>query len=497
MLVSITYASPSAFNSTREGAELSLAANRGVRFHGKVVRHGFTLRMALRALGQVIWSQDTWHRASDYFPFVLDPVITVHPDRIWLEAFSRDMSAYAALIVEPTVFELAGETAFGTTNIDFTAWLWGALDEMRTSRTTWFRVGAAGAELTTSGAGGRFEQKVEIPDAWVRGFLQVQGAMALPGTRLGARPVDLLAAIRFLKFNKARISPRALRYELEPGQFARLVIEPWEHVVPLVDAVHGYTEKRLIRTWGRRRLRLLEPLLPFAEGVDVYLKGRALPSFYAVKLPGMTFILGLSAHADAGFGSSGSFDLNTPVPPDASAEGVLALLATAFHLSTSEVAETAGLRLEQASQALTALCHQGRVMYDLEARRWRHRELFTPPVDVSMLYPPDLRREEAQRLIEAGITNLAARVEEDLRVRRYVNPGTGEKVERQVTFLQWRIEGDCGGEHPTIVVNAEERIIFGQCGCAFFKDHMMSRGPCRHMLALFQLSRDKRSPAPA
>lgn len=495
MFASITYASPSAFNSTREQSNLSFAAaaSRPVHFQGRVARHGFPLRIALRALGAAIWSEDFWGSESDYAARFLDPVITVHPDRLWFEAFSQDMSAYCALIVDPGVFEISGTPSFGTTNIDFTAWLWGALGEMRTSRATHFRIGAEGFEVVTEGTGGRFEQKVEIPDAWVRGFLQVQGAMALPGTRLAARPVDLLAAIRFLQINKAKVSPRALRYEFEPGQVARLVIEPWDHVVPLVDATHGYTEKRVIRTWGRRRLRLIEPLLPFAERVDVYLKGRAMPSFYAVKLPGMTFLLGLSGYAGAGFGSSAGFDLNTPTMSGADLDQVLPVIASAYHLSTEEVAERTGLNQARASQSLVALSYAGRVMYDLEARRWRHRELFSPPIDVARFYPPDLRREEAQALIDRGLANLVAVAEEDRKVRRYVDPFTGEKREKELVFRQWRIQADCGGEHPTIVVNAEERIIFGQCGCAFYKDHLMARGPCPHMLALFQLSASSRT----
>lgn len=496
MFASITYASPSAFNSTREQSNLSIAAsaNRPVHFQGKVARHGFPLRIALRALGAAIWSEDLWSSEADHAARVLDPVITVHPDRLWFEAFSQDMSAYCALIVDPGVFEVVGTPSFGTTNIDFTAWLWGALGEMRTSRATYFRVGAEGLEVVTERAGGRFEQKVEVPDSWVRGFLQVQGAMGLPGTRLSVRPVDLLAAIRFLQTNKAKVSPRALRYELEPGQAARLLIEPWDHVVALVDATHGYTEKRIIRTWGRRRLRLIEPLLPFAERVDVYLKGRAMPSFYSVKLPGMTFLLGLSGYTGAGFGGSAGFDLNTPTPDTVDADQVvLPVMSSAYHLSTEEVAERTGLSHSRASQALVALSYAGRVMYDLEARRWRHRELFSPPIDVARFYPPDLRREEAQALIAGGITNLAVVAEEDRKLRRYFDPQTGEKREKELVFRQWRIQADCGGEHASIVVSAEERIIFGQCGCAFFKDHLMARGPCPHMLALFHLSSSSRT----
>lgn len=497
MFASITYASPSAFSSTRERADLSFAgsASRPVRFHGKVIAHGFPLRIALRTLGAAIWSEDSWESEGSYAARVLDPVITVHPDRLWFEAFSQDMSAYCALIVEPQIFELEAAPSFGTTNVDFTAWLWGALGEMRTSRATHLRIGGEGFEVVTAGAGGRFEQKVEIPDVWVRGFLQAQGAMALPGTRLTVRPVDLLAAIRFLQINKAKVSPRALRYELEPGQFARLVLEPWDHPVPLIGATHGYTEKRVIRTWGRRRLKLIEPLLPFAERVEVYLKGRAMPSFYSVKLPGMTFLLGLSGYSAGGFGGSTGFDLNTPAMNNAHQDEVIAVLAPAFHLSTEEVAERTGLRLEQASQALTALSYAGRVMYDVESRRWRHRELFNPPVDTAKFYPPDPRREEAETLIAGGATNITAIEEQQRKVRRFYDPNTGNKIERELVFRQWRIQGDCGGQHATIVVTAEERIIFGQCSCAFFKDHLMSHGPCAHMLALFQLTGTRRSDA--
>ena len=299
----VDYAMPSVFESTRERDALGFAANarRPVRFHGRAVRNIPMLRFALRALGEAIWSSDLWMAEGEYMAWTLDPVITVHPDRIFLEAFSQDQSVYAALILDAAMFQSDGEVRTGTTNIDFSAWLWGALGEMRSSRETWFRVEAGGFELKTKGAGGRFEQKVELPESWVRGFLQTSGAMAMPGTRLEVRPVDLLSAIRFLRYTKAKVSPRALRYEFVPGGEARLILEPWEHEIRLRGVEHNYTEPRVIRTWGRRRLKLIEGLLPFAHRVDIYLKGRALPSFYAVKLPDMTFVLGLSGWSEQGW----------------------------------------------------------------------------------------------------------------------------------------------------------------------------------------------------
>src|SRR5262249_45745087 len=206
-------------------SRLGLAANRRrpVRFHGRVRENVLGLRLALQALGEVVWSADTWLSSADYVPFTLDPIITVHPDRLFFEAFSPDQTVSGRVVAERGLFEPEGEVGCGTTNVDFTSWLWAALGEMRSSRETWFRVEAAGFAVRTEGGQGRFERKVDVPDDWVRGLLQLQGAMALPGTRVAARPVDLLAVVRFLQANKAKTAPRALRYELQPGHHVRLV----------------------------------------------------------------------------------------------------------------------------------------------------------------------------------------------------------------------------------------------------------------------------------
>jgi hypothetical protein len=144
MIIYVDYASPSLLDSTADTTNVAVAANmrRPVRFHGRVRDHGFILRIALRALGELIWSNDMWYGEAA----ILDPVITVHPDRVFFEAFSQDQSVYGALIVDPNLFETMGEVITGTTNIDFSAWLWGALGEMRTSRSTTFRIGPEGFE---------------------------------------------------------------------------------------------------------------------------------------------------------------------------------------------------------------------------------------------------------------------------------------------------------------------------------------------------------------
>jgi hypothetical protein len=496
MIVLVDYASPSVFESNRDSASLALATNqrRPVRFQGVVRKHGFNLRIALRALGEAIWSNELWVAGSE----LLDPIITVHPDRIFFEAFSQDQSVYASLIVDPAVFETEGEPVTGTTNIDFTAWLWGALGEMRTGRRTTFRIGPEGFEVKTSGAGGRFERKVDVPENWVRGFLQVQAAMGMPGTRLDVQPIDLLAAIRYLRYTKARLSPRALRYEFEPRQDARLVLEPWEYVVPLTGAAHNYSERRVTRVWGRHRLKLIEGLLPFAESVQIYLKGRALPSFYAVQLAGMTFVLGISGFSDASFTLSGGFDLlsESAAADDNLLGPTLELLRRDYHRSVADVAQALAVAESTAARLLVRLCRGGRCMFDVETRRYRHRELFEQPAAEEKYFPPDLRRELASRLArEDRVRVQTCCTQESTKTRRLKTPDG--PVDRQITYRDWHIHGEVGGfSDVQVVVNDSGSIIFGRCSCPFFETNLMNQGPCEHILALYQASAGRRVDQP-
>ncbi|WP_198088449.1 hypothetical protein [Variovorax sp. E3] len=47
--------------------------------------------------------------------FVLDPVITVHPDRVFFECFSQDESSYGMFSCSHDVFDRVSDHAFGTT----------------------------------------------------------------------------------------------------------------------------------------------------------------------------------------------------------------------------------------------------------------------------------------------------------------------------------------------------------------------------------------------
>jgi hypothetical protein len=69
-------------------------------------------------------------------------------------------------------------------------------------------------------------------------------------------------------------------------------------------------------------------------------------------------------------------------------------------------------------------------------------------------------------------------------------------VTREVVYRDWRVTGNVGTEKTEIVVGDSGRIIFGTCTSQFFKDNLLGKGPCEHMIALFKASADGRKDLP-
>ena len=217
-------------------------------------------------------------------------------------------------------------------------------------------------------------------------------------------------------------------------------------------------------------------------------------------MPGLTFVLGLSGWSAQRWTGSGSFDLLTSDEPvDES------LLARALdHIRESqttrepELAEALGCSRTDASRLLAALCRRGLAIYDVQARYYRHRELFETPIDEAKLYPPDPRREAASRLLAEGRITLARCDVRETRKKTKLKTPAG-KVEREVLYRDWEVLGTAAGlppESTQIVVNNDGRIIFGKCACPFFQENLLNQGPCEHMLALFRTSEGQRVDLP-
>ncbi len=104
------------------------------------------------------------------------------------------------------------------------------------------------------------------------------------------------------------------------------------------------------------------------------------------------------------------------------------------HASIDEVAAALSIDKITASRVLVRLCRQGRIMFDVEARRYRHRELFEAPADEEKYFPPDRRQELAAAFIADHKVRVAScNVEETKKVRSFKDPSSGAAKQKMTS----------------------------------------------------------------
>ena len=410
--------------------------------------------------------------------YLFDPVITVHPDEVFFEAFSKDESSYARLGAKHSLFSRVDAFQCGTTNIDFSHKLNRQLDRIRTYRKTDFDIAPGGLTVSHAGPGGSShkEKKIELPESWVAGFHQVQSAMTMSLTSFDVAPVDLFNIIRHLRRKKTKTSPRALRWELIKGKRIRAVLEPWEYPIELAQVHQG--KDVIVRTWGRDRLKTLARLLPVAKGVKVHLAGLGLPSIYDVDLGDTTFTLALSGWTDNDWAGGAKFDLLTRRLDGSAAElmSTYQALKEPRYATDVDVAKRTGLGVEKTRSALSYLCQVGRAMFDIGGGVYRHRDLFFDQFTMK----------EAQGAVSAVIEekNPFAKA-----ARTIFESDNVRIIARRPVASGFKLSGSVLGTkaervRPQLHVDGVGQIIEGTCTCSHFKSNQMTKGPCEHLLAL-------------
>jgi hypothetical protein len=411
---------------------------------------------------------------------VLDPVVTIHPDQVFFECFSKDESSYGRLAVHHDVFEDVGEFACGTTNVDYSDALYDEFQKIRSYKNTTFEIDPGGFEVATGADGAHREVKIDLPDSWVRGFLQVSSAMALPALTFRLHPMDVHNICLVLRRHRELVGPRALRYCLEPGRPVRVLFEPWGYEVRCPRSVYEGDVADEVRVWGRRRLHTLERLVSVARSFTVHLLGRGMPSFYVADLGPMSYTLGLSGWTSNDWSGAGNFDLLAPraeVDDDTKAR-VFAALKASWVATPDELARRLDLGRSTVLGALAAYTQAGRAIWDLELRRYRLRELSREPLPMDQLRFQNDREEHAARFLRQGDVELIATEEGPGGVRLLGTVGRGRTP-----------------KEPWLVLDLDERIATAGCNCNFFQQNRLRKGPCEHVLAL-RLLHARRARAP-
>lgn len=414
------------------------------------------------------WANDLSRNDPELFRSLVpcDPVVTVAPDVVFFECFSKDESSYGCLYVDRDAFEGQGSAGLGTTNVDYSLALYTHFQTLRTYRPTRLQVDPTGFEVKVQGHENYREQKIDLPPSWLRGFGQLQGAMTLANRKVELSVDAVYSLLAYLKRHREKTGPRSIRFELEPGAAPRLVLEPWNVGLQSHGPAYQGPGRETIKVWGRRRLMVLERLLPLTERVEVMLLGSGMPSIWTLHMGDMRFVLALSGWTQNDWSGGAALELLAGnLRADASTAAKLeSYLRTEQRASLASLDKIAGVSREALLGSLHQLCQQGQVVYDFAAQAYRYRQVMPVALSEAVLGPEPDEIRYGKQLGASG----------DLKLTRDEALSGGRRL-LQATYAKIDFEA---------IVDLDGAFTNGKCGCSHFRTFRLRAGPCRHLLAL-------------
>jgi hypothetical protein len=397
-----------------------------------------------------------------------DPVVTVAPDVVFFECFAKDESSYGCLSVARDAFGASADSGLGTTNVDYSLALYEHFQTLRSYRSTRLLVDPSGFEVATRAGGDQSvrEEKIDLPPSWLRGFGQLQAAMALPSTRVELSVDVVYSLLAWLKRHREKSGPRSLRLRLAPGARPVVVVDPWG--IELASSGPAYDGPTFgdVKLWGRRRLMVLARLLPLAEKVDVLLFGSGLPSVWTVHMGEMRFVLGLSGWTanDWTRGSNlDTFFAGFEAPPGV-ADALARYLEVARSAALGDLEKQVSAPRKQVLAGLHELAKRGQLVFDYAAGLYRWRPILPVALTDALLGPESPELVEGRRI--AGENKVTIEREEHVR-------GGGRLLVAKAAGVA------CEG-----VVDADGAFRAAKCSCSHFFKNRLRAGPCRHLLAV-------------
>lgn len=411
---------------------------------------------------------------------LLDPVVQVHPQGVTFEVFSRDEASYAQLTFDHTLFETQQPPVYGVTHIDFSDALIKGIEKVRTFHETTLEVGQQAVALTSTTSDpltdqAVIEKRIQVPRSWLRGFLQVQSAMQLAQDRFSIEPIDLYNVLRHLRLHKdIKGKRRGLVIELIPQQRPTIYLEPNGTIFHTQGAVYTGRQAKMIRLWGRRRLALLQRVLPHTQHIEVALLGQGMPSYWTLRGTGFHLMLSMTGFTQSNWSQALNFDLllpRTEIMTDAHVQPVLNALMQMQVARLDEMTNVTGLTSAVVREALQHASQQGLVMFDAAEQRYRYRPLTDEPLDMAQFQYRNLAEKQAYDLISRPDAV------QDFQVLNM----PGEGIEITGTII---VQEDRRSYSSQLRLNEEGMVNRATCSCHQIQQHGLSQGVCSHLVTL-------------
>lgn len=421
--------------------------------------------------------------------FVLDPVITVHPNQVSFEAFSLDESTYGCLSVDMDEFKLLQEPQLGTTNIDFSSKLAKEMERFRTYTDVELSVNPGGFTVDTGVMPEHIEKKIDLPETWIKGFNQVSAAASLGGIDIELAPVDMYDICSFLRRHKAHKSPRYMKWVLEPNKPVKIILEPFGKELTL-KAIYNGQKKREEKIWGRRRWLVMEKIISIAKSFKVRLLGFGMPQFIIADLGTMKMTIGFSSWSSNDWVKGTAFNILGGYIGDGNYETIYQLLKEYRCLSLEDIySKLKGTSQKDIKAGVGMLFRRGEGYFDAINDTIRFRQLCNMPI-ARELYETTPLELKVQEHIDEGMNKLKVKTTSDkefVAINPFKTPNSKYKHWKYYGTDDYNRKFDM--TETQINIDEDGQISKVKCTCKEFKKGPRNiSAPCAHILALYMMS---------
>lgn len=407
-------------------------------FKGKVT-NTLLFRDLLMFLSEIVNSRfyrpDLWR--------LMDPVVTCEEKTIRMECFSSCASIYGRVDIDASLFENYELTQKGTTNVNFNKDFLQSLALLRPTSDSVLEIGQEFVSLETEKTK-VVEEKVKLPDRWLKGFLQSQ---AIYRKAILIYELNTMSAKKLISEMTLSMSDKEY-YLVENGTAIQVL-----NSKPRKD--------NFLAVSGLNRITLLKKLMPHILGLKIYSVKETGATLWVIKTKNATVSFGISASVKNGFSGEGEALRNLSLNQDEYAlEFAKHVIENLAYFDIEELANMLETSQEEALRIIDLLSIQGILGYDSELKKYFYRVLpFANKINK--------RFENSKEILE----NNNIEIEES------------KKDENGLYAKGW-VQGTKAKYYTNIHVNNLGYLEKAKCNCEWFIKHELKRGPCKHILAL-------------
>lgn len=440
-LITYRYSSPSMLTSSPGGDSLFLAKYSEINkidapcfFWGSLAEPKIVAR-CLITLSNIV--QSSFNLSPFEIAKLKDPIVTAGNEKIRFEGFSHCAGVYGRVDILPGGYD--GEfPENGTTNVDFNQPMISALSRINKNETVSLSIGKKEFSLVKEGEK-IVERKVPLPIKWIKGLTSVQ--------------IYLSQAEKEFSFN--RIQALQLFQSIPSGKTKEdyfLILRGNKPMFTPAKSINA------ICVGGVSRLKLIEPLLTYADSLKVFPHPTMQSTTWQLYFGNIRFSFTLSRDSWRGFSGEGAAleSLIEDIPDNLiDAVDKYTYVNQAFNPTLLAIEE--GLNLGMLDNITGRLSAMGLLGYDLDDNNFFYRRL---PFKLSRILSLNPRLKEAEKLLDENKIEI---------------------IHKSQAKTEARVAGT-GVTHIVLIEEDKER-----CTCTWFSRHQGERGPCKHILAVKKL----------